>query len=92
MLEYPTEEALSLLAKNQIAATTNISELSKDLDFLKEQITTTEVNMARIYNWDVQVRYVNVSSNRVVDSYQKINFIGGLILTYEKILTLYYWW
>ena len=27
-----------------------------DMGFLRDQITTTEVNMARVFNWDVKER------------------------------------
>ena len=54
MLEYPTQEALTLLREKLAASQKSISELELDLGFLREQITTVEVNMARIYNWNVK--------------------------------------
>ncbi|XP_015794511.1 prefoldin subunit 3 [Tetranychus urticae] len=56
MLEYPISEAEDLLSKNLQTALKNLEQLDKDLIFLRDQITTTEVNMARIYNWDVKRR------------------------------------
>ena len=56
MLEYTIEEADQLLTKNSETATKNLQQIDKDLDFLRDQITTTEVNMARVYNWDVKRR------------------------------------
>ncbi|KAG8513474.1 Prefoldin subunit 3 [Galemys pyrenaicus] len=56
MLEYDTDEAQALLEKNLSTATTNLNSLEEDLDFLRDQLTTTEVNMSRIYNWDVKRR------------------------------------
>lgn len=56
MLEYPLEEARQLLSKNLEAARTNLNCVNHDLDFLRDQFTTTEVNMARVYNWDVKRR------------------------------------
>lgn len=56
MLEYPIEEAIALLVKNLETAKKNLKQLDKDLDFLKDQMTTTEVNIARVYNWDVRKR------------------------------------
>ena len=56
MLEYPIEEAEQLLTKNFETANKNLQQIDKDLDFLRDQITTTEVNMARVYNWDVKRR------------------------------------
>ncbi len=56
MLEYPISEAEALLSKNFQTATKNLQQIDNDLDFLRDQITTTEVNMARVYNWDVKKR------------------------------------
>jgi prefoldin subunit 5 len=56
MLEYPIEEAEELLSKNLATASKNLSQIDIDLDYLRDQITTTEVNMARAYNWDVKRR------------------------------------
>jgi len=56
MLEYPISEAEELLSKNFQTATKNLQQIDNDLDFLRDQITTTEVNMARVYNWDVKRR------------------------------------
>ena len=56
MLEYSLEEANELLSKNLDTATKNLSQIDVDLDYLRDQITTTEVNMARVYNWDVKRR------------------------------------
>ncbi|KXJ22771.1 prefoldin subunit 3 [Exaiptasia diaphana] len=56
MLEYTIEEADNLLTKNLATAKNNLEELQDDLDFLRDQYTTTEVNMARVYNWDVKRR------------------------------------
>lgn len=56
MLEYPLEEARDLLTNNLKTAKENLQQVETDLDFLKDQITTTEVNIARVYNWDVRKR------------------------------------
>ncbi len=56
MLEYPIDEAGALLARNYDNALSGTTVIQSDLDFLRDQITTMEVNMARIYNWDVQQR------------------------------------
>ncbi|CAG2118996.1 unnamed protein product, partial [Medioppia subpectinata] len=56
MLEYTIEEAEVLLTKNYDTANKNLQQIETDLDFLRDQITTTEVNMARVYNWDVKRR------------------------------------
>ncbi|XP_044161860.1 prefoldin subunit 3 [Bufo gargarizans] len=56
MLEYDIDEAQALLEKNLSTATRNLESAEEDLDFLRDQFTTTEVNMARVYNWDVKRR------------------------------------
>lgn len=56
MLSYTTDEALELLNKNYNMAIKNLSSVNNDLAFLRDQFTTTEVNMARVYNWDVRQR------------------------------------
>ena len=56
MLEYPLDEAVNLLTTKLKAAKESQTQVSEDLDFLKEQITTMEVNMARVYNYDVKLR------------------------------------
>jgi len=33
-----------------------LQELHEDQGLLRDQITTTEVNMARVFNWDVKER------------------------------------
>ncbi|KAK4154385.1 Prefoldin subunit-domain-containing protein [Chaetomidium leptoderma] len=53
MLSYPIDEAESLLDSKQQAAKQSLSNCEEDLDFLREQITTMEVAVARVYNWDV---------------------------------------
>lgn len=56
MLEFSYDEAEELLTKNLEQAKIKLSEYVADLDFLKDQITTAEVSMARVYNHDVKVR------------------------------------
>ena len=56
MLEYSIEEAVALLTKNLNTATVNAEQLDDDLGYLSNQITTMEVNMARVYNWDFKRR------------------------------------
>lgn len=56
MLEYPLDEAETLLKQNMDSATTNLKCLEHDQEFLRDQLTTTEVNMARVFNWDVKKR------------------------------------
>ena len=56
MLEYTIDDAEQLLKKNLETAQEGLKSTTSDLDFLRDQYTTTEVNMARVYNWDVQRR------------------------------------
>eukprot|EP01117_Protostelium_nocturnum_P015831 TRINITY_DN6168_c0_g1_i1.p1 TRINITY_DN6168_c0_g1~~TRINITY_DN6168_c0_g1_i1.p1 ORF type:complete len:180 (-),score=73.74 TRINITY_DN6168_c0_g1_i1:116-655(-) len=56
MVEYSFEEAIELLSNNLSGAEINLKSLDEDIGFLKEQITTTEVNIARVYNFDVKQR------------------------------------
>jgi hypothetical protein len=54
MLEYPYDEAEELLRRNLANATQALDSTTEDLRFLKDQITTCEVNIARVYNHLVQ--------------------------------------
>lgn len=54
MLEYDIDEAQALLEKNLSTATRNLDLLEEDLDFLRDQFTTTEVSIlffGYIYLW-----------------------------------------
>eukprot|EP01088_Endostelium_zonatum_P000159 TRINITY_DN10264_c0_g1_i1.p1 TRINITY_DN10264_c0_g1~~TRINITY_DN10264_c0_g1_i1.p1 ORF type:complete len:192 (+),score=50.87 TRINITY_DN10264_c0_g1_i1:16-591(+) len=56
MVEYSFSEAIALLERNLNAARTNLKSIEAELNYLKDQITTTEVNIARVYNFDVKRR------------------------------------
>ncbi|KAI8897868.1 Prefoldin alpha-like protein [Globomyces pollinis-pini] len=56
MLEYPIDEAKELLDSKLKSAKTSQVQVREDLEYLKEQITTMEVNMARVYNDEVKSR------------------------------------
>ncbi|CAH6719011.1 prefoldin subunit 3 [[Candida] jaroonii] len=56
MLEYPLDEAIELLDDRLKKNLENVEIIKEDLVFLKENITTMEVNTARLYNWDVERR------------------------------------
>jgi len=56
MLEYSLDDAEELLSKNLGSAEVNLKQISFDLDYLRDQMTITEVTMARLYNWDVKKR------------------------------------
>ena len=51
--------AEELLVKNLGDAKCSLEKLGDDMDFLRDQITTTEVNMARVYNWNVKNKKSN---------------------------------
>ena len=50
MLEYSYEEALEMLQINLANAKAKLDEKNEDLDHLRNQIITVEVNMARVFN------------------------------------------
>ncbi|CAO2821467.1 unnamed protein product [Amaranthus hypochondriacus] len=56
MLEYSSEEANTLLQNNLENAKASLDVLVGDLQFLRDQVTITQVTIARIYNWDVHQR------------------------------------
>ncbi|KAJ3158414.1 hypothetical protein HDU86_002883 [Geranomyces michiganensis] len=56
MLEYSTPEARELLTQKLSSARVSLEQVDEDLEFLRDQITTMEVNTARVYNYDVKLR------------------------------------
>lgn len=56
MLEYNYTEAHELLTTNLANAKNNLATLETDIAFLKDQITISEVNIARVHNHKVQIR------------------------------------
>jgi prefoldin subunit 5 len=58
MLEYSREEATALLQKNLENAKASLEVLVADLQFLRDQVTITQVTIARVYNWDVHQRRI----------------------------------
>lgn len=56
MLEYPLDEAVELLNVRLKNNKEQLATVKEDLEFLRENITTMEVNTARLYNWDVERR------------------------------------
>ncbi|CAM9711920.1 unnamed protein product [Pylaiella littoralis] len=53
MVEYTYDEAVALLESNLETALEKKATTTEDLEFLRNQIITVEVNMARLYNYDV---------------------------------------
>ncbi|KAG0472083.1 hypothetical protein HPP92_016629 [Vanilla planifolia] len=58
MLEYSCDEADALLKKNLENAKASLGVLIADLQFLRDQVTVTQVTIARVYNWDVHQRRI----------------------------------
>ncbi|KAK9136667.1 hypothetical protein Sjap_007261 [Stephania japonica] len=58
MLEYSCDEANTLLQKNLENAKASLEVLVADLQFLRDQVTITQVTIARVYNWDVHQRRI----------------------------------
>lgn len=56
MLSYPLPSALSLLSQKFSTAEQSLRNVKEDLGWLRDQITVSEVNVARVYNWDVARR------------------------------------
>ncbi|XP_030922762.1 probable prefoldin subunit 3 [Quercus lobata] len=61
MLEYSCEEATALLQKNLDNAKASLEVLVADLQFLRDQVTITQVTIARVFNWDVHQRRMRQS-------------------------------
>ena len=53
MLEYSLEEAEQLLTASNESANASLVSIDRSMAFLREQITTTEVNIARVHNHNV---------------------------------------
>lgn len=56
MLSYPVAEAEELLRGKLKAAEESLRNCEEDMDFLRQQITTLEVNTARLYNYEVTLK------------------------------------
>jgi prefoldin subunit 5 len=54
MLEYTYNEAIQFLQSNLHRATLELHNVTFDLSFIRDQIVTSEVNISRIYNWDIR--------------------------------------
>ncbi|KAJ6260439.1 hypothetical protein Dda_4665 [Drechslerella dactyloides] len=56
MLAYPNEEAITMLKQKLSAAQESLRNCEEDIDFLRQQITTLEVNTSRMYNWNISLQ------------------------------------
>eukprot|EP00850_Spirogloea_muscicola_P013276 SM000089S23832 [mRNA] locus=s89:224414:226533:- [translate_table: standard] len=68
MLEYPHKEATELLQRNLDNATAGLASLALDATFLRDQATTTEVTISRVYNWEVQQRRLRRTAAATVEA------------------------
>ena len=68
MVEYSYGEAIDLLEKNLKNAEIRLASASEDLNFCKDQITTTEVNIARVYNQSVSQKTADDEKKKAVGS------------------------
>lgn len=56
MVEYTHDEALELLDTQLKQSILKVQELTEDLNFLRGNSITVEVNMARIFNYNVKLK------------------------------------
>jgi prefoldin subunit 5 len=56
MVEYTLEDAKEVLTSNISRSKANLEINQRDLDLMRNNITTTEVTCARVYNFDVERR------------------------------------
>ncbi|KAI6706126.1 hypothetical protein NL676_009088 [Syzygium grande] len=68
MLEYSCEEATALLQKNLENAKASLEVLVADLQFLRDQVTITQVTIARVYNWDAHQKRIRQAGAPAKDS------------------------
>jgi prefoldin subunit 5 len=54
MLEYTYEDAIAFLKHKLETAQRDLQHTLEDLAFVRDQIVTTEVNISRVYNFDVK--------------------------------------
>ena len=64
MCEYSMKEAKELLNSNLEKAKKNIQVDENDLDFLRDQMTVCEVNIARIYNETVRRKQAEAAKKK----------------------------
>jgi prefoldin subunit 5 len=63
MLEYTYDEATEFLSTSIAKATTEFGHVKADISCIRDQIVTSEVQISRIYNWDVLRRKQLASSS-----------------------------
>ena len=58
MVEYSYDAAIVMLERNYANAEAKLGETNDDIGHLKDQITTLEVNMARVFNFNVKAKRI----------------------------------
>jgi prefoldin subunit 5 len=53
IVELTFEEAESMLSSNLSNAVNSLKQINEELTYIKDQKTTTEVNVARVYNYSI---------------------------------------
>ncbi|VDN05514.1 unnamed protein product [Thelazia callipaeda] len=61
MVEFTLAEARKILEDNYKTAKDGVDKYERELSFLKDQITTTEVNIAHVYNYGIRLKAVRSS-------------------------------
>ena len=56
MVEYTYDEAFELLHTQKVQSYAKLAELNEDLDHLRANSITVEVNMARLFNHSVKLK------------------------------------
>ena len=56
MVEFTSAEAKDMLEEQLVGTAAKLEELNEDLFYLRENIVTVEVNMARIVNYSVKMK------------------------------------
>ena len=56
VVQLTFKEALELLRTNLSNALSSREQISEELAYVKDQKTTTEVNVARVYNYSLQLK------------------------------------
>ncbi|KAI1007560.1 hypothetical protein K3495_g662 [Podosphaera aphanis] len=77
MLAYPINEAEELLITKLSDAKRSLTNCEEDLDFLREQITTMEVAIARVYNWDVTMKRKEKNQQELMNENSKSGTPNG---------------
>lgn len=56
IVELTFDEASDLLRANLANAESSLSQITEELAYIKDQKTTTEVNVARVYNYSLALK------------------------------------